>query len=929
MSKVDMSVGRTSYRITVYKDNRPCYKCISHGCIRDGENLCSACQEYMCLNCTIIHGRECVFAKTPEIFNKTAKTKNIAHKQNDVQSKITHGRETTDASRNVDNSDVKADTTGKLLGRTTEDVALEKGVKQPPESGSSKASKSSSKRICFSAHNGLMKVGYSDTPDSELSIMRCLHHSDSNIENYCRHHDALCCENCLRTDHRICTIQPIDEVAYGIKDDKRMADIINEVKRVKEEFRVYIDRNERLVRQMKSSDGIENPEHIECAALSKELNLSLTACKYIATNIDVALHEIETSIRKGIDVYVFVALKRNQPLIVKSKQKLAELQIFEEKTANNNRDIFDKIRKFKDEAKSDDSVKQNEDNVILHQTRKYAVDEESCLSDGNATFTIRSKRSTSTESLLQSDDGSRTIPSRSDYFAEEYEPSECAVDVRPISKGSQRSVGFRSYSDTSRYNYKPRTNSGRIKGHGLVTEYYMQDILGTSNDKICRLHSAPPVRFKEDTNDENGTRRPKSMYCSDEGRRHQSKELQTEKYPIEGLGSIRLVLNSGTDRSAKIKMLQTAREESAKAIKYPKKKTTKKQLINSRNEPVSNTPAKTTRQNSRNNFRTSLTTDSKPSRAAPLLMKQATFIKAPDPERKVSAKSRASKEEELLYNHQNYARRPRTKLVLTSEQIVQMQDDSHPCEVNGIACMPDGRILVSDFTNIAVKLFRTDWRHASRLALDELPRGITAVSNVLAAVITGLARDHLLLISVGNGLEISKRYNTGCMCTSIDSYGSHIYILCQSNFKAEVRVMNTEGVVNIRISLDRVIATPTAIAVNPLNGVMYITDATQGVHVVETGMPVKRTSDKNIERYHGVAIDLNNTVYVCSERVSGVHELSYDGKHLMPVLLGYDDEGPRMVCYNQATNTLVTSSSKGGTIQIYKIIDQLLLHGRK
>jgi hypothetical protein len=309
----------------------------------------------------------------------------------------------------------------------------------------------------------------------------------------------------------------------------------------------------------------------------------------------------------------------------------------------------------------------------------------------------------------------------------------------------------------------------------------------------------------------------------------------------------------------------------------------------------------------------------------PLTTKEASVIQVINPDdRLYSAKSRTSESEEAHYNNQSYAHPPRTQLVLSKEQIIRIPDDIRVCEINSIACMPDGRILVSDFSNMELKMVSFENGDIRHLKLEDPPHGITVISNSIAAAITGLAYDALLIISVGQTLTVKRHFKTDCVCKAIDSYESHIYLLCLYRYRTEVRIVSIDGVTSIRLNLGHAVSSPKGIAINELNGLIYIIDQNRGLFTVERcGKIISRCFDKNIEQYNSVEVDLNNNIFVSTKNPCGIYELDYDGKHLLPIFIGYGAEIVKTFAYDLANNTLVVGCINSETIQIYKIHNSL------
>lgn len=286
-----------------------------------------------------------------------------------------------------------------------------------------------------------------------------------------------------------------------------------------------------------------------------------------------------------------------------------------------------------------------------------------------------------------------------------------------------------------------------------------------------------------------------------------------------------------------------------------------------------------------------------------------------------SAKSQTSDSDEIKYRKQTYASRPRNRLSLFAEHSLRSPNDKNHCKINGVSCMPDGRIVVTDQNNKNIKLFRVGFSKAIEFHLDDPPNGITVVSNTLLAVIAGVLYDRLYLMSVGQSMTVLKRFKTGCECKAVSSYQSHVYLLCLYRFKTEVRVLNTDGVVILRHAFGHMIPSPTGIALNQTNGLMYITDKSEGVYKCESGRILSTTFDDNIGEYKGLVCDADSVVYVTTKDPIGIYEVSLTGKHLMPLVFSSNLQDLDAIAYNDALNCVIVCCNKTGTLSIYSVCD--------
>lgn len=896
----------------VYTDDRECEFCNRKEKISEGENYCSQCHVYLCLQCTLNHGKECAW--TRNITGIENRYSEFLHRQTDKRYKQTLPRHEKDTDFEASSAVIK---------RCQVDAAecnypwLRQHIKTEREmlvasnrNSRNNSSLDSSSRRSMSSRCGTIVVGETGTSSRDYTLLTCRRHPEMNVENYCRKHDALCCEDCLVIDHVTCMVQPLDEVAVGIRNNIHMAKIIEitkalilscdvavlekttELKEVKRQIKDY-----RALADKTNKQNID--ENNNCLTHIEELqnehqaiDRNLGQLKFIRTNLEVSLSEIKNAIADGNDMVTFVALKLNQQLIVKSKIDLSTiLKCATLSLTNIPKPKTDEVLKVNKHSTAYCQLENPLDNLQSFGLDKYPISPET---------TIKTQEAKDVHANMPVDKictGKRIGPldiinmdsKRFEELGQRKKEMRRSSSGRTFPQSAQKSS-----AKSRRTTVSPAVaRRDRITTYGLATEYYLNQMIDVPNDKekeIVRLQSPEPEKkvvlstltaINDDSDeDDKGIDRPletASLVCESVDNKESNNSANSfvrpfvfeHKKPVENVdrGSEKKSLHK-VDKSLQIPQDTSTLVEKKLASKID---TMERNPKNTHNHFVE----RSTKQ--RNNNTCLLASEL-------TFTKESTFIKIADPNRNISsAKSRSTDEEIHLHNRYLYVRKPRTRLELKDEQIVRLPTDKTICAITGIACLPDGRIAVADSNNKSVKVLIPGISKAMVLILDEPPSDVTAVSNVILMAVYGLACDQLIVISVNHELTLTKRFRTGCFCKSLTTYNSHVYMLCISNYKTEVRVLNADGYVRIRLSLGHILSAPISIAVNPLDGVVFVTDKTRGVYSVETGREVKRFSDGHVECYHEITTDNNNNVFVCTEQPGGIYEVVFEGNHLVSV----------------------------------------------
>lgn len=1078
----------------MFTDENWCGPCCDRGVFNDGENYCIHCEHYICLSCALIHGQNCrigaetigkirddrkdvagvnetntdaweyqsaLYDHTTSFHDKTTRT---LSSKSDYRYPHLHTLR-LNAERKVNSAqDLITDSFDNEAGET--DTDNPNSVRQKSKELETSQERLNGKRSVdskqnFSARCGTVRLQQSPSNEERVKLQRCTRHPELTIENFCNIHEALCCEECLNTEHKHCIVQPVDEVAHGVNASQDLLNVVKEfddLKKINKDMTIVF---EQLLDQMQSNVVSEirvtNTHSVDEEAVDKctdiDMNMihmerMITKCKELDENISLCIQEIQNSKDSGNEISTFITLQTNKRIIAIVKTKFQEL--FETDNAHTRSVTSDDSPVNGDETELETPENMNDRNRTgdPDTSHKEATELQDYIDpfssncnwecggkskvDGN----IISNKMIIGEVVLCSREEHELdyCVAKTDMANENYmikENTNLNTTELPEPECEEYGNGNANYlAPTAAQNIsRPRSNDkyvafcnhprsilrkqskDRIIANGLVTDYYMNGAIDLVQDiTVLRLQSAPPNRAPTTSKDE--PQRPRSMHLTAqrdmvqwqnrkilESVEHE-RELNASDDESTTLNPTKTYYSGGTsgerkhtrrkkvfesskselkdkrklnqhNHANKIKHLQRATRENAnisnkKCCQAEKAVLSEKQFCRSSLKAATKnyqTSTETQRlrkwitqteemnkvhQNVSIRFRGmgTKTTDGVDEvyeanvdeylsdfnvvqanlSIVPLMIKEATVITIANcAERQSSARSRTSDAEEDAYTNQSYAIRPTTQLFLTVEQIVRLPEDEKTCEINSISCMQDGRIIVSDFNNKLIKMFRVGWGRASSLYLDEPPHGVTVVANTTLAVISGLAYDRLLVINVGQYLTIKRRFKTGCVCRSICSYESHIYLLCLFRYKTEIRILNTDGVVSIRINLGHAIPSPKSIAVKPTDGHIYIADQSRGIFVVNRGRIVSRSSDKHIDSYYDVVVDINNNVFVCTNNPCRIYELNYDGKHMMPILLDDGVQDVRAIAVSTANNSLIAGCANSETIQIYKIIDTLVL----
>ena len=956
---VDLSNILTSLRYPMYTDERKCGACSRKRIMSPGENYCSQCHTYLCLSCTLSHGKVCEpssckyyndikSSSIPAIFR--ALNGHVESEANTVRYTPTSDvygtsqghllkHRNIDDTRRANDSDVKRfeniAESGRLqridytypFDRQRVKHEIERTEYASPNDG--KLTRETSHiRESISSRNGYVCVGENNCACLGSTLLICRRHLQMNVENYCKRHDALCCEECLATAHLTCWIQPIDEVAAGIRINLNLKKIVEGTESLilscdvsVLEHTTWLNETDRQLDEAKMYSYLNRggrPRGIgEITKEKQNIEYCITKLQFIRTNLDISLNELKNAHIDGNDTLTFVALKQNQHLILRSRQELvdvlcktqgvthmtpAEIHVYVKaypeqlKTTGNDEDCSVKLTSYTEKDKTSFT---NNNGVDVQQFKETNATERDIIKSTpyleNVSVDVKGKTDETT--LIKAIDEQVCITKHN------------RQPLKTNSRKVRSSISKRATIDLT------TKVKDKVTSYGLVTKFFLNETADEEENEILRLQTpvpdrevtrsiATPVNDDEDHELVDGTAQVDETDSKPDVEDDSITPGVTTSRGTTMKTDLKSINCQSRDTSTTDKVTHRNNEaEKGLKKKYNRKQT--KDRVQNRKHVMLRQNHTGERKNSRPRSSRSdervedwireshkYKCDSrKPDRhkvypemvsTQLTLTKETTFIKVPDPNRNVSsAKSRATDEDILLHNRYLYRRHAKANLDILDEQIIRLPTDEGTCEIKGLSCLPDGRIAVSDFRNRSIKVISNGYNTALALVLDEPPNDVTTVGKTSLMAIYGLACDQLIVITVDKKLTLEKRFRTGCVCKSLTNYNSCVYLLCVFNFNTEVRVLNVDGVVSMRMSLRHIVPDPVSITLNPHNGVIFISDKLRGVYCVETGREVKRFSDKHVESYHAITADGNNNVFVCTEQAGGIYEVAVEERHLV------------------------------------------------
>ena len=255
-----------------------------------------------------------------------------------------------------------------------------------------------------------------------------------------------------------------------------------------------------------------------------------------------------------------------------------------------------------------------------------------------------------------------------------------------------------------------------------------------------------------------------------------------------------------------------------------------------------------------------------------------------------------------------------TELAVDSSRNVniQLSSDSDCPRITGCTFMPDGGVVLCDYSNSNLTLLSNTFTVKERLHLDSKPWDVSPVnsSNVMVTIPD---KKKLQLIQAIPSLKIGRSINVGRKCYGVQVVEDLIYVTCHNNpGKGEVLVLDMNRTVTHRLGQPgkkpSMFTSPYYITVCPSSRMIFITDSDKATVscLLSDGTVVYQYKDEKLREPTGVCVDGGENVIVCGCNSHNVQVIRADGTKCCTLLTSQDGVScPYSVAYKQSDNTLI------------------------
>ena len=242
---------------------------------------------------------------------------------------------------------------------------------------------------------------------------------------------------------------------------------------------------------------------------------------------------------------------------------------------------------------------------------------------------------------------------------------------------------------------------------------------------------------------------------------------------------------------------------------------------------------------------------------------------------------------------------------------VRLPSDNIDCVITSGLYRPDGRLIICDFHNRCVKMFRDTGVFITKLLLQTEPFGICMVDNTSAAVSCPNSREITIISISEDNITVLSTLKIEKVCYGIEKFNDEFIVLlpmdkplssmCTVDLKGAVTKTINKASSGYAMFEHR----PFHLTVNKHTNEIYVTQKTTAANE-KRGVIIKQNLDVKHDIYHkdirwarGIEIDFEENLYICGQMSSNVVQFTPDCSQSRVLLTASDGiQHPAAIGFN-------------------------------
>ena len=244
----------------------------------------------------------------------------------------------------------------------------------------------------------------------------------------------------------------------------------------------------------------------------------------------------------------------------------------------------------------------------------------------------------------------------------------------------------------------------------------------------------------------------------------------------------------------------------------------------------------------------------------------------------------------------------------------------------GCALLPDGRVVLSDFTNKRLKILNKEYKIMSYIELCGSPCGVCVIGEKEAAVCV-FDKCLVQFVNLISTIRPTRSFKTELKCQGIAFDGTQLFVTVIDELRNQVRIYLLSG------SLQRIIekfnkqqlfSSISQIICCPYSARLYVTDTKKGVITLDKkGNRLALIEDKDIVQPTGITPDGDGGILVAGFETNKVAHFGQDGTKVSTLLTEKTGiKEPLSLCFHCQSSRLHVTLAGSKFIYIFQLYEK-------
>jgi len=264
---------------------------------------------------------------------------------------------------------------------------------------------------------------------------------------------------------------------------------------------------------------------------------------------------------------------------------------------------------------------------------------------------------------------------------------------------------------------------------------------------------------------------------------------------------------------------------------------------------------------------------------------------------------------------------------LNGDYNIKIQMDTETCITYGSCLLPDGTLIVTDWTNKRLKRLDATYSVTDHCDMPGEPWDVTCTTpDVVAVTLPNLKKVQFVSVRGFMSIMSTRSFSTSDTCRGICWHSAgELFVACggwEQEGPGYVSVYNLNGTrLRSMQTGEQLLSCPQNITASPDGARIYVADRDGGVVSSDrSGKHVLTLTDPSLKSAYGVCTLDDGHVVVCGWSSNNVLQFDSDGRSVTELLKASDGiKRPQSLCYDNRNSRLIVTMYYTDTIKVFDL----------